>query len=139
MGLRFTQEGLVALVQQLRVQLPNLPGALANLCTELAKVAVNISAIQAYEARQTGTVRLLVSHLDTAKRVCDVQGWKYAEEPAVAVHIAERPGSLGKITRKLAAGGVNVEYIYGSIERGSKRAMIILGVSDAEKASQLIK
>ena len=129
----------MALVQQLRVTLPNLPGALANLCTELAKVAVNISAIQAFEARQSGTVRLLVSHMDTAKRVCDQMGWKCSEEAAVAVHIAERPGSLGKITRKLAAGGINVEYVYGSIERGSKRAMIVLGVSDVAKASQMIK
>jgi hypothetical protein len=129
----------VPLVQQLRVTLPNLPGALANLCTELAKVAVNIFAIQVFEAKQTGTVRLLVSHLDTAKRVCEQMGWKYAEEPALAVHVAERPGSLGKVTRKLAAGGVNVEYIYGSIERGSKRAMVVLGVSDLDKAAQLIK
>jgi hypothetical protein len=129
----------VALVQQLRVTLPNLPGALANLCTELAKVAVNISAIQANVAKQSGSVRLLVSHLDTAKKVCDQMGWKYVEEPAVTVHVPERPGALGRITRKLAASGINVEYIYGSIERGSKRAMVVLGVSDAEKASQVFK
>lgn len=109
------------------------------MCTELAKVAVNISAIEVVEARPMGPVRLLVSHPEAARRVCDVLGLKHFEEQVLTVHVAERPGSLGKLTRKLAEAKVNVEYAYGSIERGSKRAMLVFGVSDVEKAARILR
>ncbi len=128
----------MAIVKQLKVTLDNRPGALAQLCSELAKRAINISAIEASEARTTGGVRLLVSQLDTAKRVCEALGLKYIEEQVLAVTLGNRPGSLGKVTRKLAEKGINVEYLYGSMEKGAKRAVIVMGVSDIEAAAQMM-
>jgi hypothetical protein len=84
-----------------------------------------------------GSVRLLVSQLDTAKGVCDAMGVKYVEEQVLAVNINDRPGALGKVTRKLAEKGINVEYLYGSIEKGSKRALIVMGVTDVEAAARV--
>ncbi|HJY88290.1 MAG TPA: ACT domain-containing protein, partial [Candidatus Acidoferrales bacterium] len=103
----------MAIVKQLRVELANKPGALAELCSELAKKAVNISAIQASEAKALGSVRLLVNQFETAKGVCDAIGVKYLEEQVLAVSINDRPGALGKVTRKLAEKGINIEYVYG--------------------------
>ena len=129
----------MAIVKQLKVALENRPGALAQLCSELAKKAVNISAIDASEARPVGSVRLLVSQLDTAKRVCDALGVKYVEERALAVNVGDRPGSLGRVTRKLAEKGINIEYLYGSVEKGSRRALIVMGVSDVEAAARVAR
>lgn len=131
------QEVRVAIAKQLKVTLANRPGALAELCTELAKRAVNIAAIEASEAKPMGSVRLLVSQLETAKGVCDAMGVKYVEEQVLAVNINDRPGALGKVTRKLAEKGINVEYLYGSIEKGSKRALIVMGVTDIEAAARV--
>ncbi len=122
------------IAKQLNITLENRPGAVAQLCSELAKVAVNIQAILATETKPLGSVRLLVSQLEAAKKVCDRQGWKYAEEDVLAVPVGNRPGALGKVTRKLAEKGINVEYLYGSIDKGSRRALIVLGVSDVEAA-----
>ncbi len=47
----------MAIAKQLTVTLENRPGALAELCTELAKVAVNIEAIQASDTKPIGPVR----------------------------------------------------------------------------------
>jgi hypothetical protein len=131
------QEVCVAIVKQLRVTLANKPGALAELCSELAKKAVNISAIEASEAKPMGSVRLLVNQLETAKGVCDAIGVKYVEERVLAVNINDRPGALGKVTRKLAEKGINIEYLYGSIEKGSKRALIVFGVPEVEAAARV--
>lgn len=127
------------IVTQLAISLRNEPGALAELCSELAKLAVNISAIYASEAKPTGLVRLLVSHPDVARRVCDELRLPCVEERVVATTVAERPGALGKLTRKLAEKGINIEYLYGSIEKGSKRALLVFGVSDAEGAARVLK
>jgi hypothetical protein len=129
----------VAIVTQLKIALENRPGALAQLCSELAKKAVNINAIDASEAKPVGAVRLLVNQLDTAKRVCDALGVKYVEEHVLAVNIGDRPGSLGRLTRKLAEKGINVEYLYGTVEKGARRALIVLGVSDVEAAARVAR
>ena len=126
----------MAVGKQLVVILENRPGALAELCTELAKVAVNI---QASEAKPVALVRLLVSQLDTAKRVCERMGLKYKEESVLTVLVGNRPGALGRITRKLADAGINIEYLYGTIDKSTKRALILCGVADVEAASQIVR
>ena len=127
----------MVVVQQLKVTLENKPGALAELCSELAKRAVNIYAIEAWEGKASSPVRLLVNQVETAKGVCAALGLKFVQEQALAVKVGDRPGALGRITRKLAEKGINIEYLYGTIGRGSKRALIVLGVSDVEAAARL--
>ncbi len=129
----------MAIVKQLTVMLENRPGALAELCTELAKLAVNISAIQASEAKPVGPVRLIVSQPEVAKRVCEALRLRCSEEDVLAVKVADRPGSLGKITRRLAEKAINVEYAYGSIAKSSTQALIVLGVSDIAAAARVLK
>ncbi|HEV2388794.1 MAG TPA: hypothetical protein VGS20_16240 [Candidatus Acidoferrales bacterium] len=118
------------IVKQLVVTLDNRPGALALLCSELAKVAINIYAIQASETGPISPVRLLVSDLVVARRVCESLGLKCVEEQALAVVLGHRPGSLGRVMRKLAAKGINVEYVYSTSEKSFHRALVIMGVSD---------
>jgi hypothetical protein len=127
----------MAVVKQLTVTLENRPGALARLCSELAKMAVNIGAISVCPAGATGSVRLLVSQLEVARRVCDSLGVPYVVEDALAVVMGHRPGALGRLTRKLADKGININYLYGSIMKDSKRALVVLGVSDLARASEV--
>jgi hypothetical protein len=129
----------VAIVKQLTVVLDNRPGSLARLCSELAKLAVNISAIHATEGNPVGPVRMVVSNIGVAERVCDALGLKYFEDDVLAAHVGDRPGSLGKLTRKLAEKNINIDYVYGSIEKGASRALLILGVSDVEAAARLLR
>lgn len=129
----------MAIAKQLAVTLENRPGAVAELCTELAKVAVNIQAIFATETKPVGPVRLLVSQPEAAKKVCERLGWKCEEENVLAVLVGNRPGALGKITRKLADKGINIDYLYGSIDKNSRRALIVLGVSDLEAAARIVR
>jgi hypothetical protein len=132
-----TNEATVPIVKQLVVTLENRPGALATLCSELAKVAVNIEAIQATETGPINPVRLLVSNVEVARKVCAGLGLKTVVEPALAVAMGHKPGALGRMMRKLAARGINVNYVYGTIEKGTKRAVVVMGVSDFSAASKI--
>ncbi len=129
----------MAIVRQLNVALENRPGALAQLCSELAKRAVNILAIEARDTKPLGSVRLVVNQVDAAKGVCDALGLRCVEEQAIAVKIGDRPGSLGRITRKLAEKGINVDYLYATVDKGTKRALVVLGVSDVEAAAAVVR
>lgn len=124
---------------QFSVAMENRPGALAQTCSELAAKAVNIEAIMAPDVRGLGMVRLVVNHTDTARKVLQAMGVKFTEEKVLAVRMSDRPGALGRVTRKLAEHDINIEYAYGSIEKGSPKALIVLAVSNLEKAAGLLK
>lgn len=124
--------------KQLTVVLENKPGALAELCTELSKYAVNISAIMAPESESQTPLRMVTSSHETAKRVLTTMSLKFTEEPVLTLRVSDRPGSLGRLTRKLAENDINIEYIYGSIVKGMGKALIVVAVSDTERAAKLV-
>jgi len=124
-------------ITQLLIQAEHKPGTLATICSELAAKAVNISAIMA-APDESGGLRLVATPLATARKVLDTMKISYRQEEAIALRITDRPGALGKVTRKLADAGVNVLYAYGSIVKGEQRALIVLGVTEVEKAEKLV-
>jgi hypothetical protein len=127
----------MARISQLLIQAEHKPGTLASICSEMAKKAVNITAIMASHD-QPGGIRLVATPHTAARKVLDAMGLPYGEEEAIAIRVSDRPGALGRATRKLADAGVNVQYAYGSIVKGSDRALIILGVEDVAKAEKIL-
>ena len=83
--------------------------------------------------------RLVVNQTLNARKVFDSMGIKYSEEEVLSVRVSDRPGSLGRVTRKLAENKINVEYVYGTIEQGASDALVIVSVSNLKKAAQLLK
>jgi hypothetical protein len=128
----------MAQVMQLMIHAEDKPGALAAICSEMARVAVNITAIMA-APQEAGGIRMVAHPLATAKRVLEAMQLSYSEEEVLAIHVSDKPGALGKATRKLADKGINVLYAYGSIVKGEERALVILGVSDVNKAAEILK
>ena len=129
----------MAVDKQLSVRLENRLGALAEVCSELAKIAVNIRALMVPEEGRVAPVRLVVNNLEAAEKLFAKLGIAYSVEDVVAAHLSDRPGALGKLTRKLADHGIDVKYAYGSIVKGAPRALIILAVSDVAAASKVAK
>jgi hypothetical protein len=127
----------MALATQFLIHAPHKPGTLAQVCSELAKVAVNITAIMASHD-EAGGLRIVATPHPAARKVLDGLGLRFREEEVLAVRVSDRPGALGKITRKLADAGINIEYAYGSIVKGESRALIILKVADTKKAAELV-
>lgn len=126
-------------VTQLSVIAENKRGALAEICTKLAEKAVNIIGLMAPQQPGSAPVRLVVNDLDTAKKIFDQMGLKYSEEPVLNVRLSDRPGALGRITRKLADAGVDILFAYATILKGAGHANVIFGVSDPDAAAKIVK
>jgi hypothetical protein len=129
----------VTVVAQLTVMVENRPGALAELCSKLAEKAINILGLMVPEQSGVAPVRMVVKGQEAAKKIFDGMGLKYSEEAVLAVRLSDKPGALGKLTRKLADHQIDVKYAYGTILKGAGKAMVILAVSDLEAASELAK
>ncbi|MFQ5663709.1 MAG: ACT domain-containing protein [Terriglobia bacterium] len=123
-------------VQQLTVTAPNRPGALARVGEALAANKINITGLDASGPNRQ--IRLLVSNPRKAHRVLRQAGVRARLENVVVVTLADRPGSLARTARKLAKRKVNINYAYGTVARGGKRAAIVFGVSNVRRAARLI-
>jgi len=128
----------VTVTKQLSVMVENKRGALAELCTKLAEKAVNIVGLMVPEQTGVAPIRLVVNNSATARKVLEAMGLKFTEEDVLAAQVSDRPGALGKLTRKLADHNLDVKYAYGSIENGIGKAMVILAVSDPTAAAKVL-
>jgi hypothetical protein len=97
------------------VILDDRPGELARLGEAAGAGGVNIRGLAAFTGDGKGVVHVLVDDDDLARlrRALDTAGMKIADDREVlVVDVEDRPGTLGELTRRLAAAHVNVDLAY---------------------------
>ncbi len=101
-------------MKELTIVAKNEVGALAQVAEALGSVGVNIEAISAYGKDGDAVFRIITPDPATAvKAVSKLPAVKKTYEAEVIIlKMINRPGELGKITRKLANRGVNLESLY---------------------------
>jgi hypothetical protein len=91
----------------------NKVGTLANVSEALGSVGVNIEAISAYEKDDKAVFRIVTMDANSAVRVLSkIRGLSTTESDILVLRMMNRPGELGKITRKLSNRGVDLESLY---------------------------
>ena len=119
--------------KQLTISVSDQPGRLGEIGAALGAKKVNIRALMATTEGGRGAVRIVVDKTAAAKKVCSSMGWDASEEEVLSVTLTDNPGTLGKVSKKLGAAGVNIEYVYAG-PGGGKRATVYMGVSDLKAA-----
>lgn len=125
------------MAKQLSIRAADRPGTLARIAETLAKSNINIQGIDASGAQ--ALVRVLVSNPARAARVLQKAKIRARVDDVVVVSLADRPGTLGRAARKLAARRLNIDYAYGTSARGGKRAVIVFGVKNAKRAARFLR
>jgi hypothetical protein len=104
---------LVLFMKEITIVAKNDVGSLAALAEALGNVGVNIEAISAYEKDNKALFRVLTNDVTTTmKAVAKLEGMHASESDIIVITLQNRPGELGKITRKLANKDVNLESLY---------------------------
>ncbi len=117
---------------ELRLRLPNSPGALADVCGLLSTERVNI---QALSLEASGQLRLVVDNIIRAQAALREHRYAVTAGDVLVVSLSHRPGGLSPVLRLVADAGINVEYAYAATSEASDRALIVLGVADAARAA----
>lgn len=125
------------IAQQLTVTAANRPGTLARIGELLAENKINITGVDSSGPRRQ--IRLMVNNPAKALRVLRQARLRARVEDVVVVTLSDRPGALGRVARKLADRRININYAYGTVARGAKRAAIVLGVSKPRRAARWAK
>ena len=99
-------------MQEITVITENKVGVLADICGLLGRSGVNIEAISAQGLGESGIIRLVTGDVKTAVRELERAGAKIRVAEILTVKLNDQPGELGKIARKLARAGVDIESLY---------------------------
>lgn len=100
-------------MQEITIITENRVGALAEICELLGKNGVNIEAISAQGLGESGLIRVVTGDAATAKRALSAKkGITCRSGDILVVKMADQPGELGKIARRLARAEVDIESMY---------------------------
>jgi hypothetical protein len=120
----------VKTLKDLSIALENRPGALAEMGDALGRAGVSIEGGGAFVVNGQGVAHFLFEDAAAARKALEVAGIRVVEEREVLVQRLNqaKPGQLGKLTRRMAEAGVNIEILYSDHDH-----QLILVVDDIEK------
>lgn len=124
---------------QLVISGQSKPGALASVATVLGEAGVNIKAFSAPEVTGTGKLRLLVADVDGARAALRSAKIKFREETALLLSLENKPGALRRVADLLMKSRINIKCGYCTPSREGKRAIVVLTVSNTDKALTILR
>jgi hypothetical protein len=120
----------MAQLKDLTIELEEKAGTVAAVAEALGKAGVNIEGICGFVVGDKGIGHVLVADAPKARQALQAAGARVVnEQDALVVEIEDKPGSLGKITRKIADAGVSLNAVYLAT-----KTRVVLGSRDLEKA-----
>ena len=124
---------------QISLFLENRKGRLADVCSVLGKNKVNIRALTIAETDEFGVLRMVVDQPDKALATLRSNGFVASVTHIVAVEVDDRPGGLAAVLRVLTDAGLNIEYMYGFVEKKTDRALMVFRFDDPDRALEILR
>ncbi len=114
-------------MKDLTIALENRPGALAEMGDALGRAGVSIEGGGAWVVDGHAGAHFLFEDGTAARRALEAAGIRVLAERDVLIQRLNQaePGQLGKISRRMAEAGVNIEVLYSDHEH-----QLILVVDD---------
>jgi len=125
------------MTQQFTVRLKMEPGALAEMAQALADHGIDIRAVAAGGVGSFGCAVLSTNNDVAARDVLKRAKYSFVEGEVVNVAVEDQPGSLARLTRRLADAGINVESVL-VLGRRQGKAELAVTVDDIDKARKLL-
>jgi hypothetical protein len=123
------------MTKDLTINLADRPGTLAELGEVMGKAGVNIEGVCGIPGGGTSVVHILVEDVVSARRCLEAAKIQVqAERDVLLVKLEDKPGELGKLCRKIATAGVNINLCYLA-----SKTRLVVGVDNLEKAKAAVK
>ena len=122
----------MAIQREITVKLANSPGTLSRVAQLLGAARINMLAMS---VDPSGVLRMVVDNPLHAAGAPREQHYNVEERDVLYTAMPNEPGSLGRALSLLAEAGINIEYAYASGVDRVPMVAVVIGVSDAQKAS----
>lgn len=124
-------------VKQISVFVENKSGNLSDVTTLLGENGIDISAMSLADTTDFGIVRMIVSDTKKAVEILKEQGFAVKCTDVTALAVDDTPGGLAKVLEILKKEGIGIEYLYAFVGKRDKCAMVVMKISEPEKAEIL--
>jgi hypothetical protein len=124
-------------VKLLAIFAENKPGQTARLTKLLADAGVNICWATIENTGSFGIMKVLVDKCDVAYDYLKRKGVMVSLAEVLAVEVPHKPGGLSAVAEYLAKAKINLDNTSGFLS--NNRAILIIQVSDVEKAELVLK
>lgn len=125
-------------MKDLTVIVKHKPGCLADMGEILGKNNINIEGLCGFPQKDEGIIHILVEDDTTTRWILEDAGFEVRAVRDVIVldigNIAGKPGTGGKMARKIGNAGVNIDLIYLA-----ENNRIVIGVDNLDKAHEALK
>ena len=118
------------IIKQISIFMENTTGRLADVTALLAQSDINLRAISIADTADFGILRMVADRPDAAVALLKAAGFAARETDVIAVEVPDQPGALATIMALFRDEGVNIEYLYASLEHSANQAVIVLKVDD---------
>jgi len=125
-------------ITQISVFLENRKGRLFEVCSLLGQNNINIRALTIAETETFGVLRIVVDKPELATEVFKKHQITANLTSVVAVEVDDRPGGLAAVLKTLSDDDLNVEYMYGFVEKATERAMLVFRFEDPDRATKVL-
>ena len=116
------------IIKQISVFMENTSGRLAEITALLADAGVNLRALSIADTTDFGILRMVADQPDAALALLKHNGLTARETDVIGVEVPDHPGELARIMALFRSEGVNIEYLYASLEHKADKAVIIIKV-----------
>ncbi len=82
-------------------------------------------------------VRLLVNKNELAMDILARQDYLFDITPVVAIELENHPGALADVALKFGEKGININYVYGSVQSPDAKCLFVFCPEDVKAASEL--
>ncbi len=129
---------MVKPVKQFSVFLVNKPGILSQVCDELARKKVNVSALTLMDSVEHGVFRLVAEDEGQARAALSRLNIPTTETDVLSVEMPNRPGSMADVCSKLNAQHISIKYAYVTSGAPGGRTVGIFKVDNIKKALKVL-
>jgi len=126
-------------IKQISVFLENTTGRLCEVTQTLANAGVNLRAISIADTADFGILRIIADKTDEAVNALIEAGFTTRQTTVAAVEVEDKPGSLAALMELFRTSGINIEYLYASLEGSDGKAVVIFKLEDHEKGFEILK
>lgn len=126
-------------MKQISVFLENRKGRLAEVTKILSDNSITIKALSLADTQDFGMLRIIVPDPDNCLKILRANGCVVQETDVIGVEVSDRPGGLWKILDILGREGINIEYIYATVERKQDSAIVIFKVEQKDATEKALR
>ena len=126
-------------IKQISIFLENTAGRIADVTKVLKDNSINLRAIMIADTADFGILRIITDDSDKALSVLKEAKFTTKTTDVLAISISDKVGALHDVMALFQNNGINIEYLYASLEKTGDTAIIIFKVEDADKGLKVIE